>query len=99
MEVIVLPTAQDVGIAAAGMIARLVANKPDAVLGLATGASVTAVYEELKALDFSRVTTFNLDEYVGLARSEEHTSELQSRLQPVCRLLLEKKKKTNIHHG
>src|SRR3989449_7360690 len=27
-------------------------------------------------------------------RSEEHTSELQSRLQLVCRLLLEKKKKT-----
>src|SRR3989449_1816860 len=30
------------------------------------------------------------------ARSEEHTSELQSRLHLVCRLLLEKKKK---HHG
>src|SRR2546422_6985136 len=30
----------------------------------------------------------------GLARSEEHTSELQSRLHLVCRLLLEKKKKT-----
>src|SRR3989449_6347370 len=30
-----------------------------------------------------------------LARSEEHTSELQSRLHLVCRLLLEKKKKTN----
>src|SRR2546422_6024562 len=29
-----------------------------------------------------------------LARSEEHTSELQSRLHLVCRLLLEKKKKT-----
>src|SRR2546429_3541427 len=29
----------------------------------------------------------------GLARSEEHTSELQSRLHLVCRLLLEKKKK------
>src|SRR5687768_17948859 len=28
-----------------------------------------------------------------LARSEEHTSELQSRLHLVCRLLLEKKKK------
>src|SRR3989449_6830121 len=28
-------------------------------------------------------------------RSEEHTSELQSRLHLVCRLLLEKKKKTN----
>src|SRR2546422_3368300 len=30
---------------------------------------------------------------VGLERSEEHTSELQSRLHLVCRLLLEKKKK------
>src|SRR2546429_3544732 len=28
----------------------------------------------------------------GIARSEEHTSELQSRLHLVCRLLLEKKK-------
>src|SRR5690554_7457627 len=32
---------------------------------------------------------------VGLLRSEEHTSELQSRPHLVCRLLLEKKKKTN----
>src|SRR2546422_7680975 len=31
-------------------------------------------------------------------RSEEHTSELQSRLHLVCRLLLEKKKKTTNHH-
>src|SRR2546422_3883091 len=31
----------------------------------------------------------------GVARSEEHTSELQSRLHLVCRLLLEKKKKQN----
>src|SRR2546422_2973483 len=33
---------------------------------------------------------------LGLARSEEHTSELQSRLHLVCRLLLEKKKKTSV---
>src|SRR2546422_8599589 len=32
------------------------------------------------------------------ARSEEHTSELQSRLHLVCRLLLEKKKKINLRH-
>src|SRR3712207_7393299 len=31
-------------------------------------------------------------------RSEEHTSELQSRQYLVCRLLLEKKKKKNNHH-
>src|SRR3712207_7023925 len=31
-------------------------------------------------------------------RSEEHTSELQSRQYLVCRLLLEKKKEKNTHH-
>src|SRR5438034_7492769 len=31
--------------------------------------------------------------FVGVARSEEHTSELQSHSDLVCRLLLEKKKK------
>src|SRR3712207_8736681 len=41
-----------------------------------------------------------LDGVLGLgARSEEHTSELQSRQYLVCRLLLEKKKKTiKLHH-
>src|SRR2546422_7267923 len=34
----------------------------------------------------------------GFGRSEEHTSELQSRLHLVCRLLLEKKKKKQITH-
>src|SRR2546422_3433776 len=33
---------------------------------------------------------------VGLMRSEEHTSELQSRLHLVCRLLLEKKKQEQL---
>jgi len=75
MEVIVVPAALDVGVAAAGIVSRLVAGKPGAVLGLATGDSVKRVYAELalthhnQALDFSRVTTFNLDEYVGLSRS------------------------------
>jgi glucosamine-6-phosphate deaminase len=75
MEVIIVPAAQDVGIAAAGILSRLVAGKPGAVLGLATGASVERVYAALvltqqkHALDFSRVTSFNLDEYVGLSHS------------------------------
>jgi glucosamine-6-phosphate deaminase len=75
MEVIVLPAAPDVAMAAAGIISRLVAGKPDAVLGLATGASMKPVYARLvlahqdRTLDFSRVTTFNLDEYVGLSPS------------------------------
>src|SRR5438874_10027273 len=36
------------------------------------------------------------DKIAGLVRSEEHTSELQSRRDLVCRLLLEKKKLTNL---
>src|SRR2546422_1328518 len=36
---------------------------------------------------------------VSAVRSEEHTSELQSRLHLVCRLLLEKKKKTKLAHN
>ncbi len=50
-------------------IAECVREKPDAVLGLPTGATPIAVYQELaemcrqKTLDFSRVITFNLDEY------------------------------------
>jgi glucosamine-6-phosphate deaminase len=76
MEVIILRTARDVGLAAAGIIARLIAAKADAVLGLATGASVTPVYDQLTALDLSRVTTFNLDEYVGLSPS--HPASLRA---------------------
>src|SRR3712207_8055581 len=49
--------------------------------------------------DFSRVTEFDTGERSLLcgviARSEEHTSELQSRQYLVCRLLLEKKKQRN----
>src|SRR2546422_3860451 len=43
---------------------------------------------ELATITASRMT----DSFVGWGRSEEHTSELQSRLHLVCRLLLEKKK-------
>lgn len=58
---------------AAGMIAEVIRNKPDARLGLATGSTAQGVYPYLiqanKAgkVDFSRVDTVNLDEYVGLA--------------------------------
>src|SRR2546429_5828342 len=39
------------------------------------------------------------DTYGSLGRSEEHTSELQSRLHLVCRLLLEKKTALDdLHH-
>src|SRR2546421_9690466 len=45
-------------------------------------------------------TTFSANISRDNSRSEEHTSELQSRSDLVCRLLLEKKKKENkqSHH-
>ena len=57
---------------AAGMIADAIKNKPNLVLGLATGGTPVGCYEELvrmhkeEGLDFSNVVTFNLDEYLGL---------------------------------
>src|SRR2546425_2887343 len=42
------------------------------------------------------VVRCGVDGVQGCRRSEEHTSELQSLAYLVCRLLLEKKKKTNI---
>src|SRR3989449_5267337 len=46
-----------------------------------------------RTLMFKKVLVANRGEIALRVRSEEHTSELQSRLHLVCRLLLEKKKK------
>ncbi len=75
MEVIILPSATEVALAAARIVARLVRSNPHAVLGLATGETQKRFYAELvrahrvEGLDFSDITTFNLDEYVGLGEA------------------------------
>src|SRR5438874_10011964 len=46
-----------------------------------------------RAASLARLEGFLKGELPCVARSEEHTSELQSRRDLVCRLLLEKKKK------
>src|SRR5207253_10029408 len=46
----------------------------------------------------ARAAPRRLAEYVQEERSEEHTSELQSRGHLVCRLLLEKKKAQTLAH-
>lgn len=57
---------------AADVIETLVREKPDCCLGLATGSSPVGMYKELarryaeEGLDFSRVSSVNLDEYAGL---------------------------------
>src|SRR5690625_6707275 len=106
MDVVVLPTPADIARAAADRIADIVSQRPDTVLGLATGSSPLPLYQELarrhreEGLSLAQTQAFLLDEYVGLPadRSEEHTSELQSRGHLVCRLLLEKKKESQATH-
>jgi len=68
MEVIIQPTAEESTDIAARIIAHLIKSKPEAVLGLATGSTPVLLYKKLIAmnLDWSRLTTFNLDEYVGV---------------------------------
>jgi glucosamine-6-phosphate deaminase len=72
VEIIIQPTPEDASLIAARHVARIVRDKPDCVLGLATGSTPLMMYRELvrmhreQGLDFSGVTTFNLDEYVGL---------------------------------
>ena len=69
--------------AAAQLVARIVANElrahPRAVLGLATGSTMEAVYAQLvrmhreNGLDFSGVRTFNLDEYWPMPKDSIHS--------------------------
>lgn len=71
MKVLILETAQKAYERAADIIAALVRENPRAVLGLATGGTMLPVYEHLVAahragLGFAGITSFNLDEYVGL---------------------------------
>src|SRR2546422_3144494 len=63
-------------------------------IGVSTGRSSRKKYSRIHC----RCAGFHSSRR-GKTRSEEHTSELQSRLHLVCRLLLEKKKKNSKSHG
>ncbi len=79
MEVIVRPTTAEAVKLTAQLIADLVKAKPNCNLGLATGATMEAVYADLVKMyqagevDFSKVTSFNLDEYIGLAPDDPNS--------------------------
>lgn len=78
MEIIIQNTPEAATSVAAKIIARLLREKNDAVLGLATGSTPLLLYRELilMKLDWRKVTTFNLDEYIGLPR--EHPQSYHS---------------------
>lgn len=60
-------------------IKKLISEKPNAVLGFATGSTPLGAYKELinlykkSEIDFSEVITFNLDEYVGLEQTDPNS--------------------------
>ena len=75
MKIIRAKDYNDMSRKAANILAAQVILKPDSVLGLATGSSPIGIYEQLIKwynkgdVDFSDVTTVNLDEYRGLNRT------------------------------
>ncbi|MBS6183583.1 MAG: glucosamine-6-phosphate deaminase [Clostridium celatum] len=72
MKLIITKNYEELSKVAAEEFAKVINEKPNAVLGLATGGSPVGMYKELikmyknNEVDFSKVTTINLDEYVGL---------------------------------
>ncbi|MGO4371501.1 glucosamine-6-phosphate deaminase, partial [Paenibacillus sp. MCAF20] len=72
MEIIQFDTQQELDSYAARYITNLVKEKPQAVLGLATGSTPIGIYDKIvqihndERVSFKQVTTYNLDEYVGL---------------------------------
>jgi glucosamine-6-phosphate deaminase len=72
VEVVIVGGPGEAGELVGGAIAALVAGKPGAVLGLATGTSPLAVYRDLAGrhaaggLSLGGASAFLLDEYVGL---------------------------------
>jgi glucosamine-6-phosphate deaminase len=71
VDVVIRGNYEDASRYAAEVIAGCIKSKPDCVLGLATGSTPIGIYRELirmhhEGLDFSRVRTFNLDEYLGV---------------------------------
>jgi len=72
MNVIITEDYHEVSAAAAKIVVAALREKPRTVLGLATGSTPEGLYQNLieanknSGLDFSKIVTFNLDEYVGL---------------------------------
>jgi glucosamine-6-phosphate deaminase len=72
MQVIIFDNPEQVAKNAAQWVEKLIKNKSDAVLGLATGSTPISLYKQLVAkhqadeLSFANTTSFNLDEYLGI---------------------------------
>jgi glucosamine-6-phosphate deaminase len=79
MKIVVVKDYAQMSKLAAEQFAEVIKNKPDAVIGLATGSSPIGLYKELirmnkeGILDFSKVRSFNLDEYYKIAPDNDQS--------------------------
>ncbi|MCH5171606.1 MAG: glucosamine-6-phosphate deaminase [Erysipelotrichales bacterium] len=78
MKLFIMPE-QEINDAVSNQIVALINNKPNCILGLATGGTPVGVYEQLikkfqnNEVSFKNVRTYNLDEYVGLNSENEQS--------------------------
>lgn len=79
MEVKIFNNADEIASAASELFIKIINEKNDAVLGLATGASPVPTYKKLieayneKRVSFEKVKTFNLDEYCDLPKNDKNS--------------------------
>lgn len=79
MDIKIFNNAEEIAVAAAQLYKELIAQKPNAVLGLATGATPVPTYKKIIELynngeiSFKDVTTFNLDEYCDLDKNDKNS--------------------------
>jgi glucosamine-6-phosphate deaminase len=79
MNIITFDSQQELDTYAAGLFIQQVANKPESVLGLATGSTPIGIYDKIVELyklnktSFASAVSFNLDEYVGLSPSSDQS--------------------------
>jgi len=82
MRVLVTPDYRTLSQTAADIVLDAIRQNPALCLGLPTGRTPLGMYEELvkkyrdEHLDFSRITTFNLDEFIGLP--QDHPKSYRS---------------------
>jgi glucosamine-6-phosphate deaminase len=97
VEILILPDPAAAEHLAARIVGDRIKAKPDLVLGCATGSTMEGIYDELARLhreegvDFAEVTTFNLDEYVGLEPTDPHSYHHYMRERLFARVNLDQK--------
>ncbi|OGY55574.1 MAG: glucosamine-6-phosphate deaminase [Candidatus Buchananbacteria bacterium RIFCSPLOWO2_01_FULL_40_23b] len=79
MRFIITKNYQELSQKAADLVIKQIKQKPNSVLGLATGSTPLGLYQNLVkvykqgSIDFKKITTFNLDEYYGLTPTDKQS--------------------------